>query len=82
MSVSKPHSERDWCVTFARRVAEERSYSASHPGHVFLVMLHREEAEGLLEQANEVIQVVAELRAGRYDPECDCCRRTAEVIQK
>lgn len=41
-------AERDWLVTFARKVAEERDFCARHPGAVFLVMLHRDEAEGLL----------------------------------
>ncbi len=47
---------RDWLVTFAHKVAVERDYSARHPGHVFLVMLHRDEAEGLLAQVNELVQ--------------------------
>lgn len=46
---------RDWLVTFARKVAEERDYSARHPGHVFTVMLKRDEAEGLLDQVRELV---------------------------
>lgn len=46
---------RDWIVTFARKVAVERDYSARHPGHVFTVMLSRDEAEGLLGQLHELV---------------------------
>ena len=54
MSDSEPL--RDWLVTFARKVAEERDYSHRHPGHVFTVMLKRDEAEGLLAQINDLVQ--------------------------
>lgn len=47
---------RDWLVTFAHIVATERARQASHPGSVFCIMLRREEAEGLLEQVNELVQ--------------------------
>lgn len=50
---------RDWLVTFARKVAEERDYSTRHPGHVFTVMLRRDEAEGLLQQVNELVNAPA-----------------------
>lgn len=56
MSAATPEPLRDWLVTFAHKVATERDYSARHPGHVFLVMLRREEAEGLLAQVNELVQ--------------------------
>lgn len=46
---------RDWLVTFARKVAEERDYCARHPGHSFTVMLNRDESDGLLEQVRELI---------------------------
>ena len=55
-----PHSH-DWLVTFAHKVAVERNYSAHHPGHVFLVMLRRDEAEGLLEQVSELVAAQAEI---------------------
>jgi hypothetical protein len=50
---------RDWLVTFAHKVATERNYSARHPGHVFLVMLRRDEAEGLLQQTADVVAALA-----------------------
>ncbi len=49
-------TQRDWLVTFAYKVALERNYSSHHPGHVFLVMLREDEAEGLLVQVNELVQ--------------------------
>jgi hypothetical protein len=54
-----PSPTRDWLVTFARKVAEERDYSQRHPGHVFTVMLARDEAEGLLEQVRELVDDAA-----------------------
>lgn len=50
---------RDWLVTFSHKVATERVYSTHHPGHVFLVMLREDEAEGLLAQVNELAQTDA-----------------------
>lgn len=65
---------RDWLVTFAHKVAVERDYSARHPGHVFMVMLRKDEAEGLLAQANGLVQTqnsgehVCETDEGEWRP--------------
>lgn len=53
MSDSAP--TRDWLVTFARKVAEERATCARQPGRVFTVMLRRDEAEGVLRQVEELV---------------------------
>lgn len=74
---------RDWLVTFARKVAEERDYSARHPGHVFLVMLREDEAEGLLAETADLLDAggrLDDLRSLRYDPECYCCRAAAQIL--
>jgi hypothetical protein len=50
---------RDWLVTFAHKVATEQSRCARNAKAVFCVMLRRDEAEGFVEQTNELVQRLA-----------------------
>ena len=52
------------------------------PGHVFLVMLNREEAEGLLAQLHALIEVQARIGETRYDAECHCCREVQQILSE
>lgn len=53
--MTDPAPTRDWLVTFARKVAQERATCAEQPGRVFTVMLRQNEAEGVLKQVEELV---------------------------